>query len=1010
MARLIRSFELGYRYEQEQNKIKLNGNVHWKDSQRLMAELDGSTEEHDNVKEWRANCGISSSIHDILSTTVNVTHKVIGWETANTRLLVKYHPDKVINAWSIWHLDKKSDDVFNLTGNLHLESPVTRYKVSDMKCQLQVLPNWKFLGAANLDLDVKTYTGKLIGDLHRLKESMVEFNVTTPLEKFSLVRGRFGLSESNRHIVAEVTTPASVIGFEILCQFITPIYNFNVLLSLATPLEILQRLLLVAKLNNREADFRVGYNRILAGFQGIWHYRNITDFHYSYVLFTPVEGFEENGIVAKLIVARDKNESVDIDTEFSIRMSDKKYADVKIGVRAKAGPKPAPITIPIIITGNQTNIDEVKNDGSKELTENEDNVEKDELDQFEDYEEQSSLHWHGEFEVCVIIIEPIVGELDIDNEGPTYKVAAVLGSFDDKKILLHDTFWMEDLFNMRNKLNLVVPFGFVNEIVCSNAFIVDLEKLIYRMEATVEVKKNVTWYETGVLAIYTYRSESEEQVLELNMKTPIESLKFININSSLRVSGSLYRPKFSVRAPDSAIDVNGFLETKESLMDTLIVIKVDTPLLKIPKSTITAKREFTVEKRYAQISCNVAEPSGLSFLSSWHATKDEIKAFVLFNSWIESLKNIKVHVSYHPNTTANNGTANLEVLAKLLDRQYKLLGNYSGDRIQSEFYTPASNGKPHLQFHGNTMKESDSIHKLNGQLLNHMTSKVSTVFGTIELTQNGSLHTVEVTIQPKEAEIGQNDSLLLKLKKEKYGLNAALIGHPINGSLDANFVNPLNWDVRARANFDKISTVEGQVQFITFMNVQVNGNTTLYVHAETPLPDIRNVTLTGSMLMSNNSGDIRASGWLNEYTRYTILQWKLIYMADMFGRVLIGYEGPTDLDNRLVDTRLFFKNPRQAFKNVDVGFDLDVDREKWKFAANATVGFRNHENIDGVFTVRLPPPDNDDHRLLISYHANGGFKDVSYVIGYNCLRAKTNYASDGSVCLFTFFYLVSLNI
>lgn len=1010
MVGLIRSFELGYRYEQEQNKIKLNGNVHWKDSQRLMAELDGSTEEHDNVKEWRANCGISSSIHDILSTTVNVTHKVIGWETANTRLLVKYHPDKVINAWSIWHLDKKSDDVFNLTGNLHLESPVTRYKVSDMKCQLQVLPNWKFLGAANLDLDVKTYTGKLIGDLHRLKESMVEFNVTTPLEKFSLVRGRFGLSESNRHIVAEVTTPASVIGFEILCQFITPIYNFNVLLSLATPLEILQRLLLVAKLNNREADFRVGYNRILAGFQGIWHYRNITDFHYSYVLFTPVEGFEENGIVAKLIVARDKNESVDIDTEFSIRMSDKKYADVKIGVRAKAGPKPAPITIPIIITGNQTNIDEVKNDGSKELTENEDNVEKDELDQFEDYEEQSSLHWHGEFEVCVIIIEPIVGELDIDNEGPTYKVAAVLGSFDDKKILLHDTFWMEDLFNMRNKLNLVVPFGFVNEIVCSNAFIVDLEKLIYRMEATVEVKKNVTWYETGVLAIYTYRSESEEQVLELNMKTPIESLKFININSSLRVSGSLYRPKFSVRAPDSAIDVNGFLETKESLMDTLIVIKVDTPLLKIPKSTITAKREFTVEKRYAQISCNVAEPAGLSFLSSWHATKDEIKAFVLFNSWIESLKNIKVHVSYHPNTTANNGTANLEVLAKLLDRQYKLLGNYSGDRIQSEFYTPASNGKPHLQFHGNTIKESDSIHKLNGQLLNHMTSKVSTVFGTIELTQNGSLHTVEVTIQPKEAEIGQNDSLLLKLKKEKYGLNAALIGHPINGSLDANFVNTLNWDVRARANFDKISTVEGQVQFITFMNVQVNGNTTLYVHAETPLPDIRNVTLTGSMLMSNNSGDIRASGWLNEYTRYTILQWKLIYMADMFGRVLIGYEGPTDLDNRLVDTRLFFKNPRQAFKNVDVGFDLDVDREKWKFAANATVGFRNHENIDGVFTVRLPPPDNDDHRLLISYHANGGFKDVSYVIGYNCLRAKTNYASDGSVCLSTFFYLVFLNI
>uniref|UniRef100_V9IHA2 Uncharacterized protein n=1 Tax=Apis cerana TaxID=7461 RepID=V9IHA2_APICE len=67
------------------------------------------------------------------------------------------------------------------------------------------------------------------------------------------------------------------------------------------------------------------------------------------------------------------------------------------------------------------------------------------------------------------------------------------------------------------------------------------------------------------------------------------------------------------------------------------------------------------------------------------------------------------------------------------------------------------------------------------------------------------------------------------------------------------------------------------------------------------------------------------------------------------------------------------------------------------FAANATIGFRNHENIDGVFTVRLPPPNNDDHRLLVSYHGNQGVKDASYVIGYNALRAKVNYASDGSI-------------
>ena len=149
--------------------------------------------------------------------------------------------------------------------------------------------------------------------------------------------------------------------------------------------------------------------------------------------------------------------------------------------------------------------------------------------------------------------------------------------------------------------------------------------------------------------------------------------------------------------------------------------------------------------------------------------------------------------------------------------------------------------------------------------------------------------------------------------------------------------------------------------------------------------------------MSNNSGDVRVINWLNEQYRYATVQWKLLYMEDLLGRVLIGHQGLRNAEDKIVDSRLFFKNPRHAFRNVDVGFDLDVDREKWKFAANATIGFRNHENIDGVFTVRLPPPNNDDHRLLVSYHGNQGVKDASYVIGYNALRAKVNYASDGSV-------------
>ncbi|XP_043519972.1 uncharacterized protein LOC122533896 [Frieseomelitta varia] len=997
-TRLLMPFEnwkntaLSVRYEQEQNRVKLDGSAHWRDSQKLIAELEGIVAEHDNVKEWKANCGISSTVHDISSTTVNVTHKIIHSETADTHLLIKYHPDNVIDAWSVWYLDKESDDIFNLTGNLHLESPVTRYKVTDLRCQLQVLPDSKFLGATNLNLDKKTYTGKLIGDLRRLRESMVEFNVTTPLEKFAFVRGRFGFSQRNRHVVAEVLTPANSIGFEVLYQFFTPYHDFDVRLSLATPLEILQKLLLIAKLNGREADFRVGYNRIMAGFQGVWRYRNITDFHYSYMLFTPLEGFEETGIVTKLILTRTEDDRLDVDTEFSVRVSDKKFSDMKLGVRARAGSKPAPITIPIkspIVTADQTKLDDT------ELT-----TERTELDQLsEDYDEPTSLHWHGEIEIYPVIIEPIKGELDVDSDGPTYKIAGGLQYLQKKKILLENTFWMEDLFNMKNELNLIVPFELFNEIVCSNAFIVNMETLNYKMEAVVNVRRNVTWYETGLLATYIYHEsevdDSQLHVLHLNVKTPIDSLKFINANTSLDIDENFYRAKVGIRAPDSVIDLFGSLETEETLLDTVLTVEVNTPLLKVPRSTVTAKRDFTAKEKYAKIGCDIAEPVGLSFQSSWYAKDDKVKAFLVFKSWIESMRNVEVQASYS-NAIASNGTASLNVLARhQLDRQYKLLGNYSDSVIKAELYTPCSNGKPHFEFHGNVMKESDTLHRFDGELRNRVNSSVDAVSGVVELTKNGTLRAFEATARPKGAEVGEKDDLVLKLKREKYGLNAALIGRTVNGSLDANFVNSLNWDVRARANLPNQND-DAVIRFVSFMNVQVNDNTTLYVHAETPLPDVRNVTLIGNVLTSNNSGDIRANGWLNEHARQMILQWRFVYMADMFGRALIGSEGP-NLDSKLFDGRLFFKNPRRAFRNVDVGFDLDVDREKWKFGANATVGFRNQENIDGVFAVRLPPPNNDDHRVLISYHANQGMKDASYVVGYNAVRAKTNYASDGSI-------------
>lgn len=54
------------------------------------------------------------------------------------------------------------------------------------------------------------------------------------------------------------------------------------------------------------------------GFTGIWRYNSKLNFEYLYKLYTPLKGFEENGLVLKNIY--DVNDG-GLDSEISIKLS-----------------------------------------------------------------------------------------------------------------------------------------------------------------------------------------------------------------------------------------------------------------------------------------------------------------------------------------------------------------------------------------------------------------------------------------------------------------------------------------------------------------------------------------------------------------------------------------------------------------------------------------------------------------------------------------------------------------
>ncbi|XP_029160980.1 apolipophorins isoform X2 [Nylanderia fulva] len=974
---------LNMRYVQLSDRVLASSSVYWKDSQYAIAEFDASANEHEDLKEWMANCGFTSTLHSNFSwVTVNITHKMLRSQTVDTHMLIKYNPDKTIDARSIWHLDKESDNVFNLTGNLHLYSPLANYRKNELKCQLRLITNWRFFGAANLELDKRKYTGNLIGDLVLWKESKVEFNVTTPLEKFAFVRGRFGLSENNRHAVAEIITPNGPLGVEALCQLFTSAYDFNVKFMLATPIDLLQKALMVAKLNNREADFRIGYNNITAGFLGTWHYHNITDFDYSYIVLTPLEGLQECGVITKLIVVRTEAEDMlNVDTEFSLRL-----ADNKLGIKVKGGPKPPPVKIPlkrgIISTTNDP-------DGDESTEEEE-----------EEEEDEDGLYWRGEVQMWLIIIPDISGELDIDTEGDTYKILSTI-QLPLGKIIIDDNFVMEDVFHIKNDLHIDLTFSNIKEITSFYIFQIDEldEQSTYFMEMGVNVRKNITWIETGFHGNYTYQidtNNTKAHLVKFNIRTPLEFLKDLRTNAVVEIEGNLYRSTITIRGNQLIIDLSGNIKMEKALLDMMITGAIDSPILKIPITTIAAKKDFTGSRKQIKFNAGIKEPVSkyTSFEAVWQIDEHLIRASAKLESWIKALESLETDVLYS-NAIRINNTAKLNVhVTHLGEQEYQLAGNLSNGKIDADLHTPLSQ-KPHFHFHGDLRQINESLYDVRGELKDQLQAKSYDVSSVI-FVQNDTLTSIDVKAEPKSANI---DQIIFRLKRKTYGLLLDVDGGSFNGTIDANILNNLNWDVRARADLKKADKVD-IYQLNTFMNVQVNGNTTLYIHAETPWNDSRTVTVNGNMMVTNTSGDVRLNHRLNDDKCHADVQWKLIYMEDMLIKLVAGYD-TADLGEKELSTYVFFKNIGRLYRAIDMGLNLDINRKMWEFGTNMTIGFRSKQNFDTVFVVKLPPPDNDDHRFLISYHTSKDMQDISYVVGYNAAQAKSNYASDGSVRMAT---------
>jgi hypothetical protein len=101
---------------------------------------------------------------------------------------------------------------------------------------------------------------------------MLEFNITTPFHKYRTITGRFGYSETEKHLVAEVKGPSGGTGIEILFNILS-FNDFDVKFSLETPMEFLTKALVIGKLKK---------DMVSKGFICVY-FENVNVFHKKYL-------------------------------------------------------------------------------------------------------------------------------------------------------------------------------------------------------------------------------------------------------------------------------------------------------------------------------------------------------------------------------------------------------------------------------------------------------------------------------------------------------------------------------------------------------------------------------------------------------------------------------------------------------------------------------------------------------------------------------------------------------
>jgi hypothetical protein len=430
----------------------------------------------------------------------------------------------------------------NVSGSVQFISPFDNYTSGALVTKFSTTKERELYGVIDMDIDARLYSFAIEGYMRKILDNMISFNISTPIETFPSLLGKFGIIEHKKYLIADLQTFNKSLGIEILFDF-QSITDFDIKFYAATPQPGFDRILVIGKIKKNVMHLEGGWNKINLGFKRISHYQTINDFEYSYQVFTPLQHFEQNGLIFRFIASDLQN--FDVEGSFKIgkyKLGLKGFGEPKKQLLNQLGLQKATYIREEINTIDDLDSSEANEDVQIDI----------------DLEKFYSIA--GNFEVCTIIWSPVTGTYEIQQIRDIFHGDAIINIPKGIVTLSNKFITKPNTTDFMNRLKIDTPIPEYRSINSNLKLRVPSDDgLTARFD--VGIKSRTQWRNYGFKLNYDLPKVPQTKVHDVSLIIlyPLMNTSRINVHSRLEIArGGKGVANFSLDGFNTRLALSGF--------------------------------------------------------------------------------------------------------------------------------------------------------------------------------------------------------------------------------------------------------------------------------------------------------------------------------------------------------------------------------------------------------------------------------------------------------------------